>query len=120
MIMMEIKRGDVYYANLNPIIGSEQGGLRPVLVIQNNLGNHYGQTVIVALLTRQIKNKNLPTHIEIEFKKDEFKPMRRSVVLCEQLRTLDKKRLISFIGSINKDKMNDVNKGLARSIDLLL
>jgi mRNA interferase MazF len=112
-----VKRGELFFANLNPVIGSEQGGLRPVVVIQNDIGNTYSPTTIVAAITSQIKRAKLPTHVEI--KKDKSHLDRDSVILCEQLRTIDKKRLSEKIGQLDSETMSKINKALGISIDLL-
>ena len=114
---MIVKRGDLFFANLNPVIGSEQGGLRPVVVIQNDIGNTYSPTTIVAAITSQIKRAKLPTHVEI--KKDKSHLDRDSVILCEQLRTIDKKRLSEKIGQLDSATMSKINKALGISIDLI-
>ncbi|HEY8344656.1 MAG TPA: type II toxin-antitoxin system PemK/MazF family toxin [Bacillota bacterium] len=114
---MIVKRGDLFFANLNPVIGSEQGGLRPVVIIQNDIGNTYSPTTIVAAITSQIKRAKLPTHVEI--KKNKSNLDRDSVILCEQLRTIDKKRLSEKIGQLDSDTMSRINKALGISIDLL-
>lgn len=113
---MEIKRGDIVLADLSPVIGSEQGGMRPVLVIQNNIGNKYSTTVIVAAITAQITKSKLPTHIEI--KNGNYGLTRNSVVLLEQIRTIDKKRLSQKIGHIDDDLIDKVNSGLFISLGL--
>ena len=87
---MIVKRGDVYFADLSPVVGSEQGGVRPVLVIQNNIGNRFSPTVIIAAITAQIQKAKLPTHVEIDAKRYGFE--RDSVILLEQIRTIDKQR----------------------------
>lgn len=112
-----IKRGDVYYADLSPVIGSEQGGVRPVLVLQNNIGNKYSPTVIISAITSQINKAKLPTHIEIKAK--DFELPRDSVVLLEQLRTIDKKRLKEKIGRFDKILMNEVDEGIKISLGLI-
>jgi mRNA interferase MazF len=89
--MTAVKRGDIYYADLSPVVGSEQGGIRPVLVLQNDIGNKYSPTVIVAAITSQINKSKLPTHLSI--KAEQFGIAKDSVILLEQLRTIDKKRL---------------------------
>ncbi|MBD5100201.1 MAG: type II toxin-antitoxin system PemK/MazF family toxin, partial [Clostridiales bacterium] len=95
---MMIKRGELYYADLSPVVGSEQGGIRPVLVVQNDVGNKYSPTVIAAAVTSQINKAKLPTHIELSAK--EYGLQKDSVVLLEQIRTLDKKRLKDKIGEV--------------------
>lgn len=111
-----IRRGDLYYAELNPVIGSEQGGYRPVLIVQNDIGNQYSPTMIIAPITSQISHKNyLPTHVRLlkvpSLRKD-------SVVLLEQIRTIDRKRLGEFIGSLNDTMMKQVDYALAISVGL--
>jgi len=112
--MIEIKRGELYYADLSPVVGSEQGGVRPVLIIQNNVGNKYSPTVIVSAITSQINKAKIPTHIELSAK--EFGLVKDSVVLLEQLRTIDKKRLKEKIGELDKGKMTSVENALLVSL----
>jgi mRNA interferase MazF len=112
-----IKRGDILYADLSPVIGSEQGGVRPVLVIQNDIGNKYSPTVIVAAITSQINKAKLPTHVEI--KADEYGIIKDSVILLEQIRTIDKKRLKEKVGHLSEEMMNKVDAGLQVSFGLL-
>ena len=100
---LEIKRGYLYYADLSPVVGSEQGGIRPVLIIQNDIGNKYSPTVIVAAITSQINKAKLPTHIEISA--NEYGLNKDSVILLEQIRTIDKKRLREKIGCLDKNMM---------------
>ena len=104
---MSVKRGDIYYADLSPVVGSEQGGLRPVLIIQNDVGNRYSPTVIVAAITSQINKAKLPTHIEISGL--EYGLSKDSVILLEQIRTIDKKRLREKIGHLNDEVMIKVD-----------
>ena len=111
-----IKRGELYYADLSPVIGSEQGGLRPVLIVQNDIGNKYSPTVIVAAITSQINKAKLPTHVEIS--SEEYGLNRDSVVLLEQIRTLDKKRLKERIGHMTESDMKKVDKSLLISLNL--
>lgn len=106
-----IRRGDIYQADLNPVFGSEQGGYRPVLVIQNNRGNKYSPTVIVAAITSRLKTK-LPTHVLLRNIKGLDK---NSVVLLEQVRTIDKKRLDNYIGTLTKEQMQKIDKALRTS-----
>ena len=114
---MIIKRGDMYYADLSPVIGSEQGGIRPVLVIQNNTGNKYSPTVIVSAITSQMNKTSLPTHIKLD--SQEFGLKADSVVLTEQIRTIDKSRLKERIGHIDDEQiMNKVNSALGVSFGL--
>ena len=111
-----MKRGDIFYADLSPVVGSEQGGIRPVLIIQNDVGNRYSPTVICAAITSQINKAKLPTHIEIDCCK--YSLVKDSVVLLEQIRTIDKKRLREKIGHLNGDLMRKINKALLVSIGL--
>ena len=113
---LEVKRGDIFYADLSPVIGSEQGGVRPVLIVQNDIGNKYSPTIIVAAITSQINKAKLPTHMEI--RAFEYGLNRDSVVLLEQIRTIDKKRLREKIGSFDKEMMERVNQGLLISLGL--
>lgn len=115
--MKKIYRGELYYANLETVIGSEQGGIRPVLIVQNNIGNKYSPTVIVAAITSQINKAKLPTHVEIS--SEEYGLNRDSVVLLEQVRTLDKKRLKEKIGHMTDSDMKKVNKALLISLNLV-
>ncbi len=111
-----MKRGDIFYADLSPVVGSEQGGIRPVLIIQNDVGNRYSPTVICAAITSQINKAKLPTHIEIDCCK--YSLVKDSVVLLEQIRTIDKKRLREKIGHLDGDLMRKINKALLVSIGL--
>lgn len=113
---MIIKRGDIFYADLSPVVGSEQGGVRPVLIIQNDIGNKYSPTVIVSAITSQINKAKLPTHVEI--RADDFGLLKDSVILLEQIRTVDKKRLRERIGRLDDELMSKVNEGLYISIGL--
>ena len=114
---MIIKRGDMFYADLSPVIGSEQGGIRPVLIIQNDTGNKYSPTVIAAAITSQTGKSKLPTHIEITSKENGLKS--DSVVLAEQIRTIDKSRLKEKIGHIDDTNiMNQVNNAIGISFGL--
>ena len=114
---MVIKRGDMFYADLSPVIGSEQGGIRPVLIIQNDTGNKYSPTVIAAAITSQTGKNKLPTHIEIGSKDNGLKA--DSVVLTEQIRTIDKSRLKEKIGHIDDNKiMSRVNNAIGISFGL--
>ncbi|HHV57201.1 MAG TPA: type II toxin-antitoxin system PemK/MazF family toxin [Firmicutes bacterium] len=114
---MIVQRGDIFYADLRPVIGSEQGGIRPVLVLQNDIGNRYSPTTIVAAITSQINKARLPTHVEL--KAVEFNLERDSVILLEQIRTIDKKRLKSRIGHLEGDIMEKINHGLMISLGLI-
>jgi len=111
-----IKRGDMYYADLSPVVGSEQGGVRPVLIIQNDVGNKYSPTVIIAAITSQINKAKLPTHMELDAKI--FGLPKDSVILLEQIRTIDKKRLKEKIGHLDESLMDDVDRGLSVSFGL--
>lgn len=111
-----VRRGDIFYANLNPVIGSEQGGLRPVLILQNDIGNTYSPTTIVAAITSRIKRAKLPTHIEL--KSNRYQLEKDSVILLEQLRTIDKQRLKERIGHLDDEIMAKVNIALEISLSL--
>ncbi|NLM50878.1 MAG: type II toxin-antitoxin system PemK/MazF family toxin [Clostridiaceae bacterium] len=113
---MIVKRGDIFYADLSPVIGSEQGGVRPVLVVQNDIGNKYSPTVIVAAITSQINKAKLPTHTEIDAQT--YGLAKDSVILLEQIRTIDKKRLREKIGSLDSELMEQVNEALLISFGL--
>ncbi len=108
-----VKRGEVYFADLSPVVGSEQGGVRPVLVIQNDVGNKYSPTIIAAAITSQLSKAKLPTHIELD--KIDGLP-KNSVVLLEQIRTLDKRRLKEKICDISQIKMAEINQALLISL----
>ena len=110
---MIVKRGDIYYADLSPVVGSEQGGIRPVLVIQNDIGNKYSPTVIAAAITSQINKAKMPTHIELAAK--DYGLNKDSVILLEQIRTIDKRRLREKIGRIDDGLMASVNNALSIS-----
>lgn len=112
-----MKRGDVFFADLSPVVGSEQGGIRPVLVIQNDIGNRFSPTVIVAAITAQIQKAKLPTHVEIDAKTYGFD--RDSVILLEQIRTIDKQRLTDKITHLNEEMMEKVNESLQISLGLI-
>lgn len=112
-----VKRGDVYFADLSPVVGSEQGGVRPVLVIQNDIGNRFSPTVIVAAITAQIQKAKLPTHVEIDAKAYGFD--RDSVILLEQIRTIDKQRLTDKITHLDEEMMNRVNEALMISLGMI-
>lgn len=113
---MIIKRGDIFYADLSPVVGSEQGGVRPVLIVQNDIGNKYSPTVIAAAITSQINKAKLPTHIEISAK--EYGLQKDSVILLEQIRTIDKKRLREKNGHLDDELMEKVNEALGISFGL--
>ncbi len=110
---MSIKRGDMYYADLSPVVGSEQGGVRPVLIVQNNVGNKYSPTVIAVAITSQLNKNKLPTHIELN--SQDYGLAKDSVILAEQIRTIDKKRLKDRIGHIDTELMDKVNNALGVS-----
>lgn len=113
---MVMRRGDIYYADLRPVIGSEQGGIRPVLIIQNDIGNKHSPTVICAAITSKMNKAKLPTHIELNASK--YDMVKDSVILLEQLRTIDKKRLKDRICHLDQDIMKTVNIGLMVSLEL--
>lgn len=113
---MSIKRGEIYYADLSPVIGSEQGGIRPVLIVQNDIGNRYSPTVIAAAITSQRDKAKLPTHIEIDAARTGLS--KNSVVLLEQIRTIDKKRLKERMGEVDSGIMNRINNALSISFGL--
>ncbi len=111
-----VKRGDIYYADLSPVVGSEQGGMRPVLIVQNDTGNKHSPTVIAAAITSQTGKARLPTHIELQAKT--YGLSRDSVVLLEQVRTIDKKRLKERMGRLDDVVMNRVDNAIAVSFGL--
>ncbi len=113
---MTVKRGDIYYADLSPVVGSEQGGIRPVLIVQNDLGNKFSPTVIAAAITSQKDKTRLPTHIALS--SHDCGLARDSVVLLEQIRTIDKRRLKERMGKLDDDSMNQVNRALSISFGL--
>ncbi|MBE6662489.1 MAG: type II toxin-antitoxin system PemK/MazF family toxin [Ruminococcaceae bacterium] len=113
---MSVKRGDIYYADLSPVVGSEQGGLRPVLIIQNDIGNRYSPTVIAAAITSRMSKTHLPTHIDIYAERAGL--AKDSVVLLEQIRTLDKRRLREKMGHLDDEMMGVVNSAIAVSFGL--
>lgn len=113
---MVIKRGDIYYADLSPVVGSEQGGRRPVLIIQNDIGNKFSPTVIVAAITAQIEKARLPTHVEITAAVCGLE--RNSVILLEQLRTIDKRRLQEKVAQLSAEIMSEVDTALSISLSL--
>ena len=113
---MNVRRGDIYYADLSPVVGSEQGGLRPVLIVQNDVGNRYSPTVIAAAITSRMGKAKLPTHIDIYASREGLQ--KDSVVLLEQIRTLDKRRLREKMGHLDDDVMNRVNNAISVSFGL--
>lgn len=114
---MIVKRGDVFFADLSPVVGSEQGGIRPVLIVQNDIGNRFSPTVIVAAITAQIQKAKLPTHVEIDAKTYGFD--RNSVILLEQIRTIDKQRLTDKITYLDDELMSKVNEAMQISLGLI-
>ena len=114
--MDNIRRGDIFYADLSPVIGSEQGGLRPVLIVQNDVGNKYSPTVIAAAITSRMTKSKLPTHIDVFGEKVGLS--KDSVILLEQIRTIDKKRLKEKMGHLDNDVMNEVNEAIVVSFGL--
>lgn len=113
---MDIKRGEIYYADLSPVVGSEQGGVRPVLIVQNDVGNRYSPTVIAAAITSQHTKSNLPTHIELGARNTGLQ--KDSIVLLEQIRTIDKHRLKERMGALDSDSMDTVNRAISISLGL--
>ncbi len=113
---MLVKRGEIYYADLSPVVGSEQGGVRPVLIVQNDIGNKHSPTVIAAAITSQKEKNKLPTHIELNASSCGL--AKDSVVLLEQVRTLDKRRLKERMGELDSDAMSQVNNALSVSFGL--
>ncbi len=113
---MSVKRGEIYYADLSPVVGSEQGGIRPVLIVQNDVGNKFSPTVIAAAITSQRLKTNLPTHIQVNA--HDCGLAKDSIVLLEQVRTLDKKRLREKMGILNKNEMYKIDKALSVSFGL--
>lgn len=111
---MNIKRGELYYADLSPVVGSEQGGVRPVLIVQNDVGNKYSPTIIAAAVTSKINKAKLPTHIELH--SNAYGLQKDSVILLEQIRTLDKRRLKERIGALNESTMSEVDKAILISL----
>lgn len=112
---MNIRRGDIYYADLSPVIGSEQGGIRPVLIIQNDVGNRHSPTVICAAITSKMNKAKLPTHIEISAM--QYQIVKNSVILLEQIRTIDKKRLREFVCHVDNQLMIKVDEALKISLE---
>lgn len=116
VIDVTVKRGDIYYADLSPVVGSEQGGVRPVLIVQNDVGNRFSPTVIAAAITSQKDKSKLPTHIELPSLNCGLS--RDSVVLLEQIRTIDKRRLKEKMGCLDDSSMNEINRALSISFGL--
>ena len=113
---MIIRRGDIYYADLSPVVGSEQGGIRPVLIIQNDIGNKHSPTVICAAITSKMNKAKLPTHIELDSRYCEI--VKDSVILLEQLRTIDKRRLREKVCHLEGNVIHQVNRALCISLDI--
>ena len=113
---MNVHRGDIYYADLRPVVGSEQGGVRPVLIVQNDTGNRHSPTVICAAITSRQNKAKLPTHIEL--RAEQYQMEKNSVILLEQLRTIDKMRLKDRVCHLDDKMMNQVNHALAISLEL--
>ena len=113
---MIIRRGDIYYADLRPVVGSEQGGIRPVLIIQNDIGNKHSPTVICAAITSKMNKAKLPTHIELDARSCEI--VKDSVILLEQLRTIDKRRLREKVCHLDGNLIHQVNRALCISLDI--
>lgn len=111
---MKVQRGDIFYADLSPVVGSEQGGVRPVVVVQNDVGNKYSPTVVIAAITSQINKAKLPTHVAI--KKSNYGLPKNSVILTEQIRTIDKKRLREKVGSFDDVTMMKLDEALKVSV----
>ena len=113
---MTVKRGDIFYADLSPVVGSEQGGLRPVLIVQNDVGNKYSPTVIAAAITSRLNKNKLPTHIDVDATR--YGLAKDSIILLEQIRTLDKKRLREHMGHLDEGSMDRVDRALTVSFGL--
>ena len=111
-----IRRGDIFYADLSPVVGSEQGGIRPVLIIQNNVGNRHSPTVICAAVTSKMNKAKLPTHIEISTR--DYDIVKNSVILLEQIRTIDKQRLKEYVCHIDGGMMRKVDQAIRISLEL--
>lgn len=114
---MQVRRGEVFFAELNPVVGSEQGGTRPVLILQNDVGNQYSPTTIIAAITSQITKAKMPTHVEINAKKSGLE--RDSVILTEQIRTIDKSRLKQKLAVLDDESMQRVNRAVEISLGLV-
>ena len=113
---MSVRRGEIYYADLSPVVGSEQGGIRPVLIVQNDVGNRHSPTVIAAAITSQRDKNRLPTHIEVQA--DKCGLAKDSIVLLEQIRTIDKQRLKERMGAVDQSSMNRVDNAISISFGL--
>ena len=110
----QIRRGEIYFADLSPVVGSEQGGIRPVLIIQNDVGNKYSPTVIISAITSQLSKAKIPTHVELSAR--EYNLPKNSVVLLEQIRTIDKRRLKEKVSELDNKKMREINLALLVSL----
>jgi len=115
--MEDFRRGEIYMADLSPVVGSEQGGIRPVLIIQNDIGNKYSPTIIVTAITSQLTKAKLPTHVELSAQ--EFNLPKDSVALLEQIRTLDKRRLQRKLSTITERKMKEINRAMLISLGFM-
>ena len=113
---MQVKRGDIYYTDLSPVVGSEQGGIRPVLIIQNDIGNRHSPTVICAAITSRMNKSKLPTHIEVDARR--YHIVKNSVILLEQIRTIDKQRLKELVCHVDRELMRRVDEALRISLEL--
>lgn len=113
---MQVRRGDIFYADLSPVVGSEQGGVRPVLIIQNDMGNRHSPTVICAAITSRMNKAKLPTHVEVDARK--YQIVKNSVILMEQIRTIDKQRLKEFVCRLDREIMRKVDEALRISFEL--
>ena len=116
MNRVQVRRGDIFYADLSPVVGSEQGGIRPVLIVQNDVGNRHSPTVICAAITSRMNKAKLPTHVEIDASK--YQIVKNSVILLEQIRTIDKQRLKDMVCHLDKEIMNKVDEALKVSFEL--
>lgn len=116
MNRVQVRRGDIFYADLSPVVGSEQGGIRPVLIIQNDVGNRHSPTVICAAITSRMNKAKLPTHVEIDASK--YQIVKNSVILLEQIRTIDKQRLKDMVCHLDKEIMNKIDEALKVSFEL--
>ena len=112
----EVKRGDIFFADLSPVVGSEQGGMRPVLIIQNDIGNRHSPTVICAAITSRMNKSKLPTHIEVDARR--YHIVKNSVILLEQIRTIDKQRLKELVCHVDRELMRRVDEALRISLEL--
>lgn len=110
----KIRRGELYYADLNPVVGSEQGGERPVLIIQNNIGNKHSPTAVVVAITSKLCKSNLPTHVKLNFSK----LPKNSMALLEQIRTIDKRRISMYIGKLSQEEMEMIESALLLSVGM--